>query len=261
MDRERIKQSLQLYDLMDDREEAERVVGEGVDAMCQQVRWRVAVRRMKLLIIQSLILPTPPIAPIPNAAVPGSTPLSAAFNALVEQLQSYRTLIDAGYEHGWDFLSQVIWPRVASAIKSKLGSTIFSAGRPDDLHEVCGDVASRLKYCANTETPRTTPPLITLSPHSKTLRLVRRRWRQSAMPPLQKSCVGSGSFPCTFNSDGKRLSASSNEAYQRGLQVDQRKLPKVKNGRYRRVLYSGKGYRVVGVTKSLFPSWDNDSFD
>lgn len=81
-----------------------------------------------------------PMTPHPNAnpfdKLPESTPLAELYNRVLLQVGSYQPLMEAAEELSdrFDFFSRVIYPEIASAISENLGSVIFAAGRPDELH-------------------------------------------------------------------------------------------------------------------------------
>lgn len=62
--------------------------------------------------------------------------MASAYNRLLNEMETYAALLEAGSEAGWEIMGDAIWPAVAASIRSRLGASIFSAGRPDDLHDV-----------------------------------------------------------------------------------------------------------------------------
>lgn len=77
--------------------------------------------------------------------MPGSTPLAAAYNRFLNEVDSLSALLDAGAEMGWEIMVDILWPTTVSSIRTKLGGSIFSAGRPDELHQVSG-TSSRCRW-------------------------------------------------------------------------------------------------------------------
>lgn len=118
MDREHIQASLKLYETMDGVEEGMAVIREVVNNICQQTLTLSASSSSA------------------DARVPGNTPLAAAYNRFLNEIDSLGALLDAGADAGWDIMVDIVWPAVVSAIRTRLGGSIFSAGRPDELHQV-----------------------------------------------------------------------------------------------------------------------------
>ena len=70
--------------------------------------------------------------------VQDDTPLGSLFNLVLGYLETYQPLmaVSEDLSEHFDFLARVIWPEVGEAISEGLGSVIFAAGRPDELHRV-----------------------------------------------------------------------------------------------------------------------------
>jgi len=66
------------------------------------------------------------------------SPLGALLNRVLMQIETYQPLMATSEEisEHFDFFSRVVWPEVGGAISEGLGSVIFAAGRPDELHRV-----------------------------------------------------------------------------------------------------------------------------
>lgn len=90
-------------------------------------------------------MPATPIAPqTPHTArnpfdrLPDQTPLAMMYNSVLDHVQGLCFLVDAadGVSPHFALLENIVVPRIATAIRLNLGRSIFSAGRPDELHKV-----------------------------------------------------------------------------------------------------------------------------
>ena len=71
------------------------------------------------------------------------SPLAALLNRILDHIETYRPLMTVSEEvsEHFDFFARVIWPEVSEAMSDGLGSVIFAAGRPDELHRVCDSIS------------------------------------------------------------------------------------------------------------------------
>ena len=70
-----------------------------------------------------------------------TTPLAQLYNRVLAKVGTYQPLLSTAEELSgrFDFFAGVLWPEISGRIVEELGNTIFSAGRPDELHKVSGD--------------------------------------------------------------------------------------------------------------------------
>ncbi|OCF42245.1 hypothetical protein I317_03980 [Kwoniella heveanensis CBS 569] len=136
----RLKSCLKTYELIEGWAEAEEVFRGVVKDFCSTTITPTA-----------LTVPTTPTAPqTPHATLnpllsssqarlkSGSdTPLASLYNRILSQVEIWSPLLQVSEDISdrFDFYSNVIWPEIADALVQKLGSTIFAAGRPDELHK------------------------------------------------------------------------------------------------------------------------------
>lgn len=66
----------------------------------------------------------------------GGGPLAGVLNNVLVHVDDLRPLLVTADEVGFDVFAQIIWPCISTSIVDNLGSTIFAAGRPDELHKV-----------------------------------------------------------------------------------------------------------------------------
>ncbi|ORX35364.1 oligomeric golgi complex component, COG2-domain-containing protein [Kockovaella imperatae] len=138
----KIKSVLKTYELIEGYAEAAEVVRTAFRAFCQDT-----ITSTTLMVPNANLPETPqtPITPMVSVQtfdfspdkLADETPLATLFNRVLTQVQSYSALLTISDDLSpqFDLYSSVIWPEVAEAIMDKLGSTIFAAGRPDDLHQ------------------------------------------------------------------------------------------------------------------------------
>ena len=74
-----------------------------------------------------------------KASLLESGPLGDILNRVLVHIDDLRPLTTAADEVGFDVFAQIFWPCVSTSIVDNLGSTIFAAGRPDDLHKASYD--------------------------------------------------------------------------------------------------------------------------
>ena len=141
-------------------------------------------------------------------------------------------------EH-FDFFAHVIWPEVATAISDGLGSVIFAAGRPDELHNVCHACLSGPDGFGST-TPQPTASSPCWSPLHRVLALSPRC---ASLRPMILS-NGVGNFRCISNSGGKR-------SFLRSRVPSQRLVPQA-TSRSPKTLRLGRRCRPAGMTRSTF---------
>lgn len=128
-DEAQIRQCLRTYDVIEAWEDAESVVRKSVNAWC-----RSNIRAAAL---------SDPVADPGAAQAPGvhrlrpSTPLSVLYNRILDQVETYQPLVKMAQALSthFDFFSRVLWPEISKSIVDNLGSVIFAAGRPDELHK------------------------------------------------------------------------------------------------------------------------------
>lgn len=127
-----LRQCLKTYDSIEGWGEAEDVVRRSVRAFCS-----------KTITASALVSPVAPVAPeVPRPGEERSrleegSNLAQLYNRVLVQVESYAPLLNLGHavSPNFDFFSRVLWPEICSAIVDNLGSTIFAAGRPDELHK------------------------------------------------------------------------------------------------------------------------------
>ncbi|WWC72121.1 uncharacterized protein I206_106081 [Kwoniella pini CBS 10737] len=134
----RLKQCLKTYELIEGWEEAEQVVRKAVRSYCRAT-----------ITPNCLTVPTTPTAPkTPHSVInplekslklpsSNSTPLASLYNRILGQMETYQPLLQIADDisEKFDFFAKIIWTEIASALIDNLGSTIFAAGRPDELHK------------------------------------------------------------------------------------------------------------------------------
>ncbi|WVF72910.1 hypothetical protein IAT40_007728 [Kwoniella sp. CBS 6097] len=134
----RLKSCLKTYELIEGWIEAEEVFRGVVRDFCRATITPTA-----------LTVPTTPTAPqTPHISLNplqssqarlkanSDTPLASLYNRILSQVEVWSPLLQVAEDISdrFDFYSNVIWPEIADALVQKLGSTIFAAGRPDELH-------------------------------------------------------------------------------------------------------------------------------
>ncbi|WVW86287.1 hypothetical protein I302_108329 [Kwoniella bestiolae CBS 10118] len=136
----RLKQCLKTYELIEGWEEAEEVVRRSIRSFCRST-----------ITSTSLTVPRTPTAPkTPHSSqlnnplekslrLPSEdqSPLASLYNKVLTQMETYGPLLQISEDisEKFDFFSNIVWPEIAGALIDNLGSTIFAAGRPDELHK------------------------------------------------------------------------------------------------------------------------------
>ncbi|WVR00086.1 hypothetical protein IAU59_007228 [Kwoniella sp. CBS 9459] len=135
----RLKSCLKTYELIEGWAEAEEVFRSVVRNFCRTTITPTA-----------LTVPTTPTAPkTPHTILnplltsqarlksSSDTPLASLYNRILSQVEIWSPLLQVSEDISdrFDFFSNVIWPEIADTLVQKLGSTIFAAGRPDELHK------------------------------------------------------------------------------------------------------------------------------
>ena len=137
-----LKQTLQTYELIEGWEDARSVLRRTFHDFC-----KISITSSALLIPPTPAVPQTPITPMihiktfPFAMtdkLEEEFPLALLYNRVLAQVEAYTQLISLseGISDRFDLFVGVLWPEIASAIMENLGGTIFSAGRPDELHKV-----------------------------------------------------------------------------------------------------------------------------
>ncbi|WWC64715.1 uncharacterized protein I303_107326 [Kwoniella dejecticola CBS 10117] len=134
----RLKQCLRTYELIEGWEEAEGVVRQAVRSYCRAT-----------ITPSCLTVPTTPTAPkTPHSAsnpldkslrlpLEYTSPLASLYNTILGQMETYQPLLQIADDisEKFGFFAKIIWTETATALIDNLGSTIFAAGRPDELHK------------------------------------------------------------------------------------------------------------------------------
>ncbi|KAK6909291.1 hypothetical protein I203_103308 [Kwoniella mangroviensis CBS 8507] len=135
----RLRQCLKTYELIEGWEEAEGVVRKAIRSYCRST-----------ITSTSLTVPTTPTAPkTPHSSLLNNplekplrmpaedqSPIASLYNRILSQMETYSPLLQISEDvsEKFDFFPKIIWPEIAGALIDNLGSTIFAAGRPDELH-------------------------------------------------------------------------------------------------------------------------------
>ncbi|KAL7425101.1 hypothetical protein Q5752_000789 [Cryptotrichosporon argae] len=132
-----LRQCLKTYEAIEGWAEAEDVVRREIRAFCRSTITSAALTSASPA---SPAVPKTPRAtsnPFDHERLPGSEPLVTLFNHVLAELNRYRDLfrISTDISARFDFFARVAWPEIATAIVDNLGSVIFAAGRPDELHK------------------------------------------------------------------------------------------------------------------------------
>lgn len=127
-DEAHIRQCLRTYDVIEAWEDAESVVRDDVEMWC-----RSNIRAAAL----SDPVTTPDSAAPSAQRLKPSTPLAVLYNRILDQVEVYQPLIKMAQALSvhFDFFSRVLWPAISKSVVDNLGSVIFAAGRPDELHK------------------------------------------------------------------------------------------------------------------------------
>ena len=127
-----------------------------------------------------------------------TSPLAVLYNRVLGVVESYQPLMAAADEvsENFDFFTSVIWHTISSAIVTNLGSIIFAAGRPDELHEV--------RSSPDELTCRTIPSPIILLPRWRAWRHLSKPSCHSAEVRITNLSRCDGNFQYTFSFDGSR---------------------------------------------------------
>ncbi|CAK9782549.1 unnamed protein product [Cutaneotrichosporon oleaginosum] len=130
-DEAQMRACLKTYDSIEGWAEAEEVVRRAVRAFCS-----------KTITPTALVAPAAPVAPEtplrgPRARLEETTPLAQLYNRVMAQVEGYASLLSLAHNVSprFELFSRVLWPEICTAIVDNLGSTIFAAGRPDELHK------------------------------------------------------------------------------------------------------------------------------
>ena len=135
LDEKEQRQVLKTYESIEGWEEAEEVIRQKFREFCQKVGHPKDLADQTItpaaMIVDS-VPKTPSTSTNPFDLLDPS-PLATVYNQVLGEVASYRPLLSNA---GFDFFAGCLWPEIATAIIDNLGSTIFAAGRPDDLHKV-----------------------------------------------------------------------------------------------------------------------------
>ncbi|EJT49997.1 hypothetical protein A1Q1_00838 [Trichosporon asahii var. asahii CBS 2479] len=127
-DEAHIRQCLRTYDVIEAWEDAESVVRDDVETWCRS--------NIRAAALSDPV--TSPDSPVPSARrLKPSTPLAVLYNRVLDQVEVYQPLIKMAQALSahFDFFSRVLWPEISKSVVDNLGSVIFAAGRPDELHK------------------------------------------------------------------------------------------------------------------------------
>ncbi|WRT70116.1 uncharacterized protein IL334_007110 [Kwoniella shivajii] len=173
----RLKQCLKTYKNLEGWEEAEDIVRQSVRAFCRAT-----------ITSTSLVVPTTPVAPQTPHPLLGSlersirlssedtSPLAALYNRILAHVETLQPLMQVADDLSdkFDFFSKVIWPEISTALAERLGSTIFSAGRPDELHK---HYSTTHKFITLLESLAPSSRNIVLMRSSQSYESFERRWQ------------------------------------------------------------------------------------
>ncbi|BEI86813.1 hypothetical protein CcaverHIS002_0701590 [Cutaneotrichosporon cavernicola] len=130
-DEAQMKACLKTYDSIEGWAEAEEVVQRAVRAFCS-----------KTITPTALVAPPVPVAPETpirgmRARLEETSALARLYNCVLSQVEGYAPLLSLAHTVSprFELFSGVLWPEICSATVDNLGSTIFAAGRPDELHK------------------------------------------------------------------------------------------------------------------------------
>ena len=141
-----LRQVLRIYELIEGWEEAEEIVREHFLSFCKEVSG-IANELMQTIVSSALTTTLTPSVPItpgitrpvnPFERLSESTTLALVYNRILTKVGLYQPLMSISEELSgrFNFFAGVLWPEIATRITEELGSVIFSAGRPDELHKV-----------------------------------------------------------------------------------------------------------------------------
>ncbi|EAL18864.1 hypothetical protein CNBI1250 [Cryptococcus deneoformans B-3501A] len=207
-----LKQCLKTYELIEGWEEAEEVVRKVFREYCRNT-----------ISSSALSLPTSPTAPqtphqlrnpldVPRLPASYNTPLALLFNRVLAQVASYQPLLDASKEvsEKFDFFARVFWPEIGDTIIERLGSVIFAAGRPDDLHKY---YTTSHKFLDLLETIAPSAHSVLAMRSSPSYTAFERRWQlpvyfqlrwKEIVSSLEQSLAGQPSYTSTSDHKGSK---------------------------------------------------------
>lgn len=207
-----LKQCLKTYELIEGWEEAEEVVRKVFREYCRNT-----------ISSSALSLPTSPTAPqtphqlrnpldVPRLPASYNTPLALLFNRVLAQVASYQPLLDASKEvsEKFDFFARVFWPEIGDTIIERLGSVIFAAGRPDDLHKY---YTTSHKFLDLLETIAPSAHNVLAMRSSPSYTAFERRWQlpvyfqlrwKEIVSSLEQSLAGQPSYTSTSDHKGSK---------------------------------------------------------
>lgn len=138
-DEGQLKSCLRTYDVIEAWPEALQVVRQAFKAFCAATITATA--------LQSPPAPSVPETPETNGQrrprLPESTGnLGQVYNIVLAKVEGYTPLLDIGHAVSPQFaiFAEVFWPEICNAVINNLGGSIFAAGRPAELHQVCRQV-------------------------------------------------------------------------------------------------------------------------
>ncbi|BEI94590.1 uncharacterized protein CcaverHIS019_0701620 [Cutaneotrichosporon cavernicola] len=130
-DEAQMKACLKTYDSIEGWAEAEEVVQRAVRAFCSKT-----ITPTALVASPVPVAPETPIRGM-RARLEETSALARLYNCVLSQVEGYAPLLSLAHTVSprFELFSGVLWPEICSATVDNLGSTIFAAGRPDELHK------------------------------------------------------------------------------------------------------------------------------
>ena len=214
----KLKTVLKIYDQVEGWNEASDVVRNAFRTFCAST-----ITSTALLVPPTPGVPDTPLTPVtPMISVmqyelheqaeklSDDSALASIYNAVLLQVESYGSLmsISEDLSQNFDVFAGVLWPEIAQAIMDNLGSVIFAAGRPDELHQVSLIDPSDKDRCPN-PLGRTTQSHTTLSHVSRISLPQHSQYHRRDHPQSPKHLNGAGNSQSTFSSVGKLSSLHS----------------------------------------------------
>ena len=148
-DAKALRQTLKTYILIDGQTEAAQVIRTHLRTFCRETIIASALNPASPLVPQTPATPLVlrnPFDPSPRLSM--HTPLAQLYNKVLAHVAGYQALMNTSEELSdgeseFGFFEEIVWPEIASAVSENLGSVIFAAGRPDELHKVSSALTYR----------------------------------------------------------------------------------------------------------------------
>ncbi|WWC91827.1 uncharacterized protein L201_006774 [Kwoniella dendrophila CBS 6074] len=210
----RLRQCLKTYELIEGWEEAEEVVRQSIRSYCRAT-------------ITTTCLTTPPTPTAPKTPhinlieksvrlpTENQSPLAVLYNKILGEIEvSYLPLLKVSEDISdkYDFFSKVLWTEISNTLIDKLGSTIFAAGRPDELHK---HYTTTHQFINLFESLAPSSRNVISMRESQSFLSFERRWQLPVYYQLRwKEIVGTlENSLSTITTDNKFTSSSTNEEW------------------------------------------------